>query len=109
MLLNEFFRIVKEGGNLSVGGQEADQINLKVTSRGIMVPILNDLLLTINNLFAKNYQTSLWSPELLKSQKFLSGSSLHFFNVQGIPDEQFIAKKPKVGDIDTMVAKENSF
>ena len=107
MLLNEFFKIVKEGGNLSVGGQEAEQINLKVNNRSVMVPILNNLLQTINNLFAKNYQTSLWSPELLKSQKFLSGSSLHFFNTQGISDQEFVAKKPKVGDIDTMVAKEN--
>ena len=106
MLLTEFFKIVKEGGNLAVGGHEAEQINLKVTNRSYIVPILNKLLSAINSEFSKKYKQPLWSPELLQKQTFLSGSSLHFFNVKGIPDEQFIAKKPKVGDIDTMVPRE---
>ena len=97
---------ISEGGNLAIGGKEAEQINLKVTNRSYIVPILNNLLNSINTAFAGQYKTPLWSPALLKSQKFLSGSSLHFFNVSGIPDEQFVAKKPKVGDIDTMVSKE---
>lgn len=98
---------VQEGGNLSIHGHDAEQINLKVTQRNYIVPILNQLLLAINTDFTKQYHVPLWNPELLKSQKFLSGSSLHFFNVKGIPDEQFVIKKPKVGDIDTMVPKEN--
>ena len=98
---------VQEGGNLSINGHDAEQINLKVTQRDYIVPILNQLLLAINTAFGKQYHVPLWNPELLKSQKFLSGSSLHFFNVKGISDEQFVTKKPKVGDIDTMVPKEN--
>jgi len=106
MLLTEFFKIVNEGGNLAVGGQEAEQINLKVTNRSYIVPILNDLLSGINSAFNKKYKKPLWNPELIQNQRFLSGSSLHFFNVRGIPDEVFVQKKPKVGDIDTMVPRE---
>lgn len=119
MLLREFFfnakNAVLEGGNLAAGqpgwkgdpeAGQAQSIDLKVTNRNIIVPILNDLLNAINKEYKADFQTTLWDPKLLKSQKFLSGSSLHFFNVKGIPDETFIQKKPKVGDIDTMVNKE---
>ena len=95
-----------EGGNLALKGKEAEQINLKVTDRSYIVPILNNLLYSINQAFAKQYKVAIWSPELLQKQSFLSGSSLHFFNVKGIPDDVFVAKKPKVGDIDTMVNKD---
>lgn len=95
---------ISEGGNLSLpGGHEAQQIDLKVTNRSIIVPILNQVLGAINNGYAKTFKEPLWDPAVLKSGEFLSGSSLHFFNVKGIPDEQFVAKKPKVGDIDTQV------
>ena len=107
---------VMEGGNLSAGSDKgwhgdpgagaAQQINLQVTNRSVIVPILNDLLANINSAYQAQYQQPLWDPKLLKSQKFLSGSSLHFFNVKGIPDKVFVEKKPKVGDIDTMVDKE---
>lgn len=112
MFLNEILKrnssTVTEGGNLAVGGHEAQQINLQVTNRSYIVPVLNDLLAAINNAFAKKYKSPLWNPELIKNQRFLSGSSLHFFNVRGIPDEVFVQKKPKVGDIDTMVPKEKN-
>ena len=109
-------RLVLEGGNLTAdpdkgwigdpGAGSAQQINLQVTNRSVIVPILNDLLAGINSTYQAQYKQPLWDPKLLKSQKFLSGSSLHFFNVKGIPDKVFVEKKPKVGDIDTMVAKE---
>jgi hypothetical protein len=95
-----------EGGNLAIRGYEAQHLDLKVTNRGYIVPILNNLLASIDAAFAKQFKKPLWSPELLKSGEFLSGSSLHFFNVQGIPDETFVSKKPTVGDMDTMVNKE---
>jgi len=95
-----------EGGNLAIRGHEAQHLDLKVTNRGYIVPILNNLLASIDAAFAKQFKKPLWSPELLKSGEFLSGSSLHFFNVQGIPDETFVSKKPTVGDMDTMVNKE---
>ena len=112
MNLNELFsnrkKVVSEGGNLSLpGGHEAQQIDLKVHNRSYIVPILDTLLLNINNSFAKKYKKPLWNPQLLQSKQFLSGSSLHFFNTKGITDQQFVEKKPKVGDIDTQVNKEN--
>jgi hypothetical protein len=105
-LFNNPKQKLSEGGNLAIGQDQADHINLQVTNRSYIVPILNNLLGAINSGFSKQYKTPLWSPESLQKQTFLSGSSLHFFNVSGISDEQFVAKKPKVGDIDTMVSKE---
>jgi hypothetical protein len=111
MNLNELFnnrkKALKEGGNLSVGGHDAQQIDLKVHNRSFIVPILDTLLNNINNAFAKTYKKPLWQPQLLQSKQFLSGSSLHFFNTKGITDQEFVSKKPKVGDIDTQVNKEN--
>ena len=103
-LLESRKRLV-EGGNLSIGSHEAQHLDLKVTNRNYMVPKLNELLNAINAAYAKMYKQPLWSPKLLASGEFLSGSSLHFFNVKGIDDETFVAKKPTVGDIDTMVDK----
>ena len=94
-----------EGGNLSVGSHEAQHLDLKVTNRNYMVPKLNELLGAINQAYTKMYKQPLWNPKVLASGEFLSGSSLHFFNVKGISDETFVAKKPTVGDIDTMVDK----
>jgi hypothetical protein len=97
-------KAITEGGNLELpGGHQAQDIDLKVTNRSYIVPILDDLLSNINSSFSKKYKKPLWNPKLLQSKEFLSGSSLHFFNVKGIPDETFIEKKPKVGDIDTQV------
>jgi len=105
-----------EGGNLAAGQDKgwkgdpgagaAQQINLKVTDRSFIVPVLNKLLADINAAYQSQYQQPLWDPKLLKSQQFLSGSSLHFFNLKNIPDKVFIEKKPQVGDIDTMVDKD---
>jgi hypothetical protein len=97
---------VSEGGNLQIGDKAADQINLQIQNRSAMVKLLDELLHAINTSYAKTYKIPLWSPELIQSREFLSGSSLHFFNVKGIPDETFVAKKPKVGDIDTQVDKQ---
>lgn len=107
MILRDIFKKqINEGGNLSLpGGHEAQHIDLKVHNRSYIVPILDNLINSINNTYQQHYQTPLWDPKLLKQRTFLSGSSLHFFNTD-IPDEEFTAKKPKVGDIDTQVNKE---
>jgi hypothetical protein len=100
----EFLKMqpVQEGGNLSVDGQDAQQIDLKVHQRNYIVPVLDKVLHAINSSFAQSYKAPLWKPALIQSRKFLSGSSLHFFNTD-ISDDEFVAKKPKVGDIDTQV------
>jgi len=99
-------RLLSEGGNLSIGDEEAQQIDLKVHKRSYIVPVLDDLLKQINSSFQKATKQTLWNPALLQNKKFLSGSSLHFFNTSGISDQEFVTKKPKVGDIDTMVSRE---
>jgi hypothetical protein len=70
-----------------------------------MVPVLDTLLNSINAGFQQSQGGPLWSPKVLKSRKYLSGSSLHFFNTD-IPDEEFERVKPKVGDIDQQINKE---
>jgi len=99
-----------EGGNLELPNpddptkpHQADEINLKVHNRTYMVGLLNKMLHDISAVFQAKYKKSLWSANLLQSREFLSGSSLHFFNTNGISDEEFAKHKPKVGDIDTQV------
>ena len=96
---------IMEGGNLSIGDKKADEIDLKVQNRSFMVKLLDKLLGDINNAFKAQHNVPMFSPELLKSKKFLGGSSLHFFNTDGISDEEFAKHKPKVGDIDTQLDK----
>ena len=105
-IFNKNKKSLYEGGNLALDtGDEAQHIDLQVHNRGYIVPILDKLLQSINDLYAQQYQVPLWSPKLLQSKSFLSGSSLHFFNTD-IPDDEFTRVKPKVGDIDTQVNKE---
>jgi len=99
-----------EGGNLSLDNpddptkpHQADEINLKVHNRSFMVGLLNKMLHDISAVFQAKYKKPLWSANLLQSREFLSGSSLHFFNTNGVSDEEFAKHKPKVGDIDTQV------
>lgn len=118
MILREFFKSkdnsLSEGGNLSSqspgwqGTQDvaADEIDLKVHNRSFMVGLLDKLLHDIDNAFQASHKKPLWSKDLLQNKQFLGGSSLHFFNTTGISDQEFVQKKPKVGDIDTQCNKE---
>jgi hypothetical protein len=118
MILNELFRPKKtiplfEGGNLELPNPndptapyQADEIDLKVQNRSFMVGLLDKLLNDINGAFYSKYKKPLWNPNLLQSKQFLGGSSLHFFNTDGISDKEFAKYKPKVGDIDTQCNKE---
>lgn len=110
MFLFELFKkTLSEGGNLQLPtGESAESIDLLKHNRSYLVSILSDLFVSINKSFAQQYKTSLWKPELLKNniRDFMSGSSEHFFNIKDIPDDVFVTKKPKVGDIDTQVNKE---
>jgi hypothetical protein len=118
MILNELFKPKKtitlfEGGNLELPNPndpttpyQADEIDLKVHNRSFMVGLLDKLLNDINGAFYSRYKKPLWNPNLLQSKQFLGGSSLHFFNTDGISDKEFAKHKPKVGDIDTQCNKE---
>jgi hypothetical protein len=103
------FKQLLEGGNLRLStGEEAESIDLLKHNRSYLVSILSDLFVAINREFSTQYKVPLWKPELLKDgiRDFMSGSSEHFFNIKDIPDELFVSKKPKVGDIDTQVNEE---
>ena len=104
MLLRDFTKKLFEGGNLEIDNVQAQQIDLKVHNRAYIVPILSTLLNAINAGYQQSVGGPLWSPKVLKSRKYLSGSSIHFFNTD-LPDDEFERVKPKVGDIDTQVNK----
>lgn len=93
---------INEGGNVQIGDVAADRINLNLVSRDEIVPILYAGLSKINDSFKKSSGLLLWSQDLFKSKKFLSGSSLHFFD-NAIRTSDFRSNKPTVGDIDTQV------
>ena len=83
MNLRDFIKplmVLKEGGNLEIDGVQAQQIDLLVHNRAYITPILSTLLNSINAGFQQNVGGPLWSANVLKSRKYLSGSSLHFFN-----------------------------
>jgi hypothetical protein len=63
---NAKVKTLLEGGNLRLPtGDEAQQINLQVTDRKTMLPILNHLLGSINHAYSATFKNPLWSPELL--------------------------------------------
>ena len=49
-----------EGGNLAIRGHSAEHLDLKVTNRGYIVPILNNLLASIDAAFAKQFKKPLF-------------------------------------------------
>ena len=96
---------IVEGGNVQIGDKEAQRMDLTKLNRDTLVTIVNSALASINSAYQKMFSYPLWSPELLASGQFLSGSSLHFFDVSNIPTSKFVQHKPTVGDIDTQVDK----
>jgi len=99
---NQF--ILNEGGNVMIGDKGADRIDLSKINRDTIVPKIEKTLDIVNNTFKKKYGLPLWSGELFKSKKYLSGSAFHFFN-RAIPTPEFTKYKNTVGDIDTQVDK----
>jgi len=91
------------GGNVVLGDNAAERIDLKKISRSEIVPILYDSLKKINAAFNKQTGFPMWSEEVLKNRSFLSGSAFHFFDLEKIKDISFTAVKPSVGDIDTQI------
>jgi len=117
MLLNQLFSPKKlfEGGNLAShkadgqpmpgwqgipGQHQAQELDLNVHNRTEVVAVLSDLLHGINDAFAQQFKEPLWHENSVKAQKFLSGSTMRFFDKK-ISDEEFVRVKPTVGDIDT--------
>ena len=117
MNLREFFKaynpLITEGGNVSStspgwqgeADQEAEEIDLKIHNRDFMVGQIRALLSAQDDDFNAKYGRYIWGPELLKSGKMFSGSSLQFFDIESVSTQDFMnkLKKVKVGDIDTQV------
>jgi hypothetical protein len=95
-------QFIIEGGNAEIEGHASSGIDLKRLKRATVVADLELSLKAMNEAFAEMFGHELWSDELLKSHRLMSGSTLHLFN-RGIPDAEFVSKKPSVGDIDLMV------
>ncbi len=106
-MLPSFKDFISEGGNVKIGDVEATRINLKEVDRKDIVRMLDRSLSVVNAHYKRFSGEPLWVKELFKSKKFLSGSSLHFFDNK-IPDKVFVEKKPTVGDIDTQIDKDMS-
>ena len=105
-LLNYFKPVtIFEGGNVQIGPHSAERIDLIRIPRAKAAEVVNQALMAINQSYAAAHGGDpLWSPKLLKSKNFLSGSSFHFLNPE-IPDTEFVKFKPSVGDVDTQVDK----
>lgn len=92
------------GGNVAIGDDSADRIDLQKIDRTEIVNVLNDSLAAINGEFEKYFGVPLWNERLFKSKEFLSGSAFHFFNLQTIGDDEFVKVKSTVGDVDLQVS-----
>lgn len=99
--MSSFKEFLLEGGNVQIGDEEAQRIDLKTFSRSHVVAIVDDALDKINQAAKRITGIPLWNDKLFKSKKFLSGSAYHFFMTKSIPDKEFVDVKSSVGDIDT--------
>jgi hypothetical protein len=102
--MKSFKQYILEGGNLMLGDQGADRIDLTKINRDSVTVQIDRTLDAINKAYKKKYGLPLWSGELFKSKEFLSGSAFHFFN-RAIPTAEFTKYKNTVGDVDTQVDK----
>jgi hypothetical protein len=77
LLLSQLFTPKKllEGGNLSTstpgwmgvaGDHEANEIELKIHNRLLMVGILDKLLSNIDHAYTAQFKSPLWNPKLLQ-------------------------------------------
>ncbi len=104
---NVIIEMLMEGGNARyidrATGETAgfaDKMDLEKLPRKILVDEIVLVLKEINNLFNKKFGEKLWNNfDVITSGKALNGSSASLFN-KDISDEEFVAHKPKVGDID---------
>lgn len=102
--MTSFKQFIIEGGNVMIGDKGADRIDLSKINRDSIVPKIEKTLEIVNGAFKKKYGLPLWSGELFKSKKYLSGSAFHFFN-RAISTPEFTKYKNTVGDVDTQVDK----
>lgn len=100
--MKSFKQFIIEGGNVVIGTEEAERIDLNKYDRDWITPKIDKTLRAISKQFERVSGQPLWSEELLDSKEFLSGSAFHFFN-KAIATPEFIKHKSTVGDIDTQI------
>ena len=76
----QYLSVIEEGGNVAIGGEEADRIDLLTLKRSEVVKTVDATLASVNKTFEKEYSMPLWNEKLYKSKQFLSGSAFAFFN-----------------------------
>jgi hypothetical protein len=102
MISFQEYRTLQEGGNVQIGDQSAERIDLSKISRDDITPEIEKVLDAFNQAFEAEHNIPIWTGELFKSKKFLSGSAFHFFD-KAIATADFKQFKNTVGDIDTQV------
>ena len=102
MISFQEYRTLQEGGNVQIGDQSAERIDLSKISRDDITPEIEKVLDSFNQAFEAEHNIPIWSGELFKSKKFLSGSAFHFFD-KAIATAEFKQYKNTIGDIDTQV------
>ena len=81
-----------EGGNVVVGDEAAQKIDLETVDRDKVTDLIFEGLQELNRRFAKFAGIKLWNDEVFSDLSFLSGSSVHFFNKE-IPTDEFLGDK----------------
>lgn len=92
------------GGNAEINGYRADVLDLRYIEREVLQDAILEELHRLNEYYYTTFGNYLWPNNILKDRKIFSGSSEHFFD-EDISDEDFIAHKPQIGDIDLQVDK----
>lgn len=100
------------GGNVLVKGDSgndirADQIDFSAgIKRSSLVRDFVELFSMIDSIYSSEYGETLWPPgqvkRLASTGRLFTGSSEHLFDPK-IGDDEFVAHKPTVGDIDVTV------
>jgi hypothetical protein len=92
------------GGNYtSTSGIQTTPLDIRLVERTKVVNDLTDFFDRLNNTFKKAFGIELWSNELLKSKRFISGSGFHFMNLDGVDTKTLTEVKPTIGDIDLQI------
>lgn len=101
--MKKFKEFLSEGGNVAVGDEAAQPIEMAKVNRSALVNELVQNLLKLNHEFEKVNGIKIWKNEnYVKSGKVFSGSSQHFINLE-ISDEDYAKHKKETGDIDIQV------
>lgn len=99
------YREISKKRYLLEGGNYLNAQQIPSSLRTEAVKEITKVLMLLNSEFQKQHGYPIWTPELFRSKQFLSGSSLHFFDLINITGEVYQKVKERTGDVDTQVDK----